>query len=135
MKIFAGEQFRDIYGFAAAHNVTAIGGGDPNVGIAGWVMGGGHGPLTAKYGLGADQVIEMDVVTADGKLRTVNESNDVDLFWALRGVSCSALIPHRAFTDPSLGWSWDVRGAHIRHHEGLSHCISNLHYVRILDSS
>jgi FAD/FMN-containing dehydrogenase len=94
MKIYAGEQFRGIYRFAADHNVTAIGGGDPNVGIAGWLMGGGHGPLTAKYGMGADQVIEMEVVTADGRLRTVNEKHDPDLFWALRGVSSSHYLDH-----------------------------------------
>jgi FAD/FMN-containing dehydrogenase len=86
MKIYAGERFGSIYRFAADHNITVVGGGDPNVGIAGWIMGGGHGPLTARYGMGADQVIEMEVVTADGNLRTINHELDSDLFWALRGV-------------------------------------------------
>lgn len=76
----------DIYAFAVANNVTVIGGADPGVGIGGWISGGGHGPLTAKYGMGADQVLEMEVVTADGNSRVVNERQDADLFWALRGV-------------------------------------------------
>lgn len=77
----------DIYSFATEHNITVIGGADQNVGIGGWISGGGHSPISSRYGLGADQVLEMEVVTADGKLRTVNENNDADLFWALRGVS------------------------------------------------
>lgn len=76
----------DIHAFAAATNVTVIGGADLGVGIGGWISGGGHGPLTAKYGMGADQVLEMEVVTANGDLLVVNELEDADLFWALRGV-------------------------------------------------
>ena len=84
---------RDIYSFAALHNVTIVGGADPDVGIGGWVSGGGHSPLSAKYGLGADQVVEMEVVTADGKFRKINGESggdDADLFWAMRGVSHSS---------------------------------------------
>lgn len=77
----------DVYEFAAAHNITVVGGADPHVGIGGWIANGGQGPVSAYYGMGADQVLEMEVVTADGALRTVNQTSDPDLFWALRGVS------------------------------------------------
>lgn len=87
LKISAGERFRDIYAFAAEHNITVVGGADQSVGIGGWLAYGGHSPLSGRYGLGVDQVLEMEVVTADGALRTVNEHQDADLFWALRGVS------------------------------------------------
>ena len=86
LKISAGERFRDIYAFAAEHNITVVGGADSGVGIGGWIAYGGHSPVSARYGLGVDQVLEMEVVTADGVLRTVNEHRDADLFWALRGV-------------------------------------------------
>ena len=76
----------DIYDFAAKNELTMIGGADPHVGIGGWISGGGHGPLTAKYGMGADQVVEMEVITADGYLRTINADCNPDLFWAMRGV-------------------------------------------------
>lgn len=96
LKINAGERFGDVYAFAAANNVTAIGGADPGVGVGGWLTAGGHGPLTAKYGLGADQVLEMEVVTPDGIYRTIDVDRDADLFWAMRGVSedeiCSRLF-------------------------------------------
>lgn len=87
LRVQAGERMVDIYNFAATNNVTVVGGGDPNVGIGGWVSHGGHGPVSAHYGMGADQVLEMEVVTADGVFRVVNENSDSDLFWALRGVS------------------------------------------------
>ncbi|KAM0721391.1 hypothetical protein Q7P37_002315 [Cladosporium fusiforme] len=85
LKIYAGERMRDLYAFAAKNNITAVGGADLNVGIGGWLSHGGHSPVSAHYGMGADQVLEMEVVTADGVLRTVDENNDPDLFWALRG--------------------------------------------------
>lgn len=92
IKIAAGKQLGNVYKFAAKNNITFIGGADADVGIGGWTIGGGHGPLTAKYGLGGDQVIEMEVVTADGCLRTINAETEPDLFWAMRGVSIHRII-------------------------------------------
>jgi FAD/FMN-containing dehydrogenase len=54
-------------------------------GIAGLTLGGGIGWLNGKHGLACDNVLSMDVVTADGRLRTVNADQHQDLFWALRG--------------------------------------------------
>lgn len=42
------------------------------------------------YGLGVDRVVQIKVVTPDGRFRTVNECQDSDLFWALRGGGGSA---------------------------------------------
>jgi FAD/FMN-containing dehydrogenase len=86
LKIQAGERMANIYKFAAKRNLTVVGRAEPNVSIGGWIAHGGRGPVSAYYGLGADQVLEMEVVTADGVLRTVNETSEADLFWALRGV-------------------------------------------------
>ncbi|KAF5313697.1 hypothetical protein D9611_010108 [Ephemerocybe angulata] len=58
----------------------------PTVGFAGgFIQGGGHGPLATLYGMAADQVLSVDVVTASGKFVTANAASNPDLFWALKG--------------------------------------------------
>lgn len=54
-------------------------------GVAGLTLGGGHGYLTRKYGLTIDNLLEADIVMADGRLVTANTENYADLFWAIRG--------------------------------------------------
>lgn len=60
-------------------------GQDPSVGLGGYIQGGGHGPLASTYGLAAQQVLQMTVVTTQGDVLTVNAEENTDLFWALRG--------------------------------------------------
>jgi hypothetical protein len=80
---------------------VVVGGSSYSVGAAGgWVLGGGHSSLSPQYGLGVDSeskfkashyliplldVIQFEIVTPDGKLRTANQFQNQDLFWALRG--------------------------------------------------
>jgi FAD/FMN-containing dehydrogenase len=54
-------------------------------GIAGLTLGGGIGWLGGKHGLGCDNVLSVDVVTADGTLHTASTTEQSDLFWAVRG--------------------------------------------------
>jgi FAD/FMN-containing dehydrogenase len=54
-------------------------------GISGLTLGGGHGYLSRSCGLTIDNVLEADVVLADGSYVTASERDNVDLFWALRG--------------------------------------------------
>jgi FAD/FMN-containing dehydrogenase len=69
----------------AAHGLATTGGAISTTGIAGLTLGGGLGWLMSNYGLAADNVIEIQLVTADGAVVDVTESSDPDLFWALRG--------------------------------------------------
>ena len=86
IKIGAGVQAIEAYTFANIHGLVVVGGNCPTVGIAGgFTQGGGHGPLSSAHGLGADQVLEWEVVLADGRLVTANNAQNPDLFWALRG--------------------------------------------------
>ncbi|KAK3295115.1 uncharacterized protein B0H64DRAFT_458947 [Chaetomium fimeti] len=79
-------QWRDVYKVAEANNVIAVGGGAVSPGaIGGWSSGGGHGPATRNYGLGADQILEAEVMLADGTIVTANHCENTDLFRAIRG--------------------------------------------------
>lgn len=53
--------------------------------IGGYIQGGGHSPLTSIYGLAADHVLSIQIVTADGRFITADAKTNPDLFWALRG--------------------------------------------------
>lgn len=61
------------------------GGGCLTVGVAGFVQGGGFGSFSKAYGTGAANLLEAEVVTADGRVRIVNAVNDPELFFALKG--------------------------------------------------
>jgi FAD/FMN-containing dehydrogenase len=61
------------------------GGGCMTVGVAGLVLGGGFGSFSKSYGLAGANLIEAEVVTADGEIRIANACSNPDLFWALKG--------------------------------------------------
>jgi FAD/FMN-containing dehydrogenase len=56
-------------------------------GVAGLTLGGGHGWTSRKFGLASDNLISVDIVTADGELRRADAEQNADLFWAVRGGS------------------------------------------------
>ncbi|KAF1810771.1 FAD-binding domain-containing protein, partial [Eremomyces bilateralis CBS 781.70] len=53
--------------------------------IGGWAQAGGHNPLSREYGMQADNIVEFEVVLADGTFVKASECSNPDLFWALRG--------------------------------------------------
>jgi len=72
---------RDCQAFGLA---TPMGAVSPT-GIAGLTLGGGFGWLCGKYSLACDNLLSVDIVTADGRPRTASPSEQADLFWAVRG--------------------------------------------------
>jgi FAD/FMN-containing dehydrogenase len=77
-----GEVYRTV---SRDHGRYVQGGGCLTVGTAGLVQGGGFGSLSKQFGSGAANLLEAEVVTADGRVRTVNAWRDPELFFALRG--------------------------------------------------
>ena len=86
IKMGAGVQAFEAYYAADSHGLRVVGGDCPTVGLAGgYSQGGGHSILSSTYGLGADQTLEWEVVTADGMLVTASPTENSDLYWALSG--------------------------------------------------
>jgi len=56
-----------------------------HTGVGGFTLGGGFGRLNRKYGLAVDNLRSAEIITADGKIRTVDKDQEPDLFWAIRG--------------------------------------------------
>jgi FAD/FMN-containing dehydrogenase len=70
---------------AARYGLAVTGGAVSGTGIAGYTLGGGLGWLMAKYGLAADNLLAVELVTAEGDILHVDAECHADLFWALRG--------------------------------------------------
>ncbi|MER7753385.1 FAD-binding oxidoreductase [Kitasatospora sp. NPDC097643] len=81
----AGVTWGDLNDAGYAFGLGVTGGIISTTGIAGLTLGGGFGHLARSLGLSCDNLISADVVTADGRFRTVSEEEEPDLFWALRG--------------------------------------------------
>jgi FAD/FMN-containing dehydrogenase len=68
-----------------AFGLATTGGVVRSTGIAGLTLGGGHGFLMRSYGLACDNVLAVDLVTADGRVLTASATEHADLFWGVRG--------------------------------------------------
>jgi hypothetical protein len=80
--------------------------------MGGYILGGGHSPLSSLYGMAADHVLGFEVITPSGEFTTANSTNNQDLFWALRGGGGSTFgvvtsVTVKAFKDmPVTVASW-----------------------------
>jgi len=81
----AGALWQDVIVPAAEHGLAALAGNSPNVGVAGYILGGGLGWLARRYGLAANSVTAAELVTPDGDLVRADAGHEPDLFWAVRG--------------------------------------------------
>ena len=86
VSIEAGAYWRQAYDAVTTKGGRYVqGGGCMTVGVAGLVLGGGFGSFSKAYGMAGANLIEAEIVTADGEVRIANACSNPDLFWALKG--------------------------------------------------
>jgi FAD binding domain/Berberine and berberine like len=81
----AGARLIDVYNTLGHAGQLVPGGSCPTVGVAGLTLGGGVGVFARRYGLAADNVASLSVVSADGVVHTCSATQHPELFWACRG--------------------------------------------------
>ncbi|MBJ8339138.1 FAD-binding oxidoreductase [Antrihabitans sp. YC3-6] len=81
----AGVLWGQVQGSAAAHGLSGTPGSSPGVGVVGFTVGGGLSWFSRKFGLAGASARSFTVVTADGERLYVDNENEPDLYWALRG--------------------------------------------------
>ena len=78
-------QLQDVDRATQEHGLATVLGFISEVGVAGLTLGGGLGYLARRFGWTVDNLQEVDIVTADGPIRTAHRDENAELFWALRG--------------------------------------------------
>jgi hypothetical protein len=85
VRVGAGVRWEQVVPTLSEMGLAALHGSSPDVGIAGYSLGGGMGWLARKHGLQTNSVTAFELVTADGHLVRTDAIHEPDLFWALRG--------------------------------------------------
>ncbi|KAL8867990.1 MAG: hypothetical protein Q9174_005292 [Haloplaca sp. 1 TL-2023] len=84
-RVGPGQTWGGVYAHLDEYNVTVVGGRVLEVGVGGLVLGCGLSYLSDLYGLACDNVVNFEVVLANGSLVHANEGSNPDLWWALKG--------------------------------------------------
>jgi hypothetical protein len=112
----AGAIWIDVSEAAAAHGLAALAGSAPDVGVVGYTLGGGLSWMARRYGLAANHVEAIEVVTGDGRELRVDRDHEPELFWALRGGGGGfavvtaiefALVPVAEIFAGAMFWPWE----------------------------
>lgn len=127
VRLGAGIVFAEVGASAAENNrVVASPWDSTALGVVGWSIGGGHGPMTPSLGLGVDNILEVEMVLPSGVIATLNNkpfNMFRDLFWALKGGGGSTWgvitsitikahpIPIGGFSKVSLLWKGNKCGS------------------------
>lgn len=84
-RVGAGATWSNVDRATMPHGLATTGGRVSTTGVAGFTLGGGSGWLERAYGLACDNLVSVDLVTADGRQVTASASENAELFWALHG--------------------------------------------------
>ncbi len=112
----AGVIWSEVTEAAAPHGLAALAGSAPDVGVVGYTLGGGMSWMARRYGLAANHVTAIEVVTGDGRAVRVDHEHEPELFWALRGGGGGfaivtamefALVPVAEVVAGAMFWPWE----------------------------
>jgi FAD/FMN-containing dehydrogenase len=85
VRVGGGTQWQAVAEAAAPHGLAGLSGSSGGVGVVGYALGGGTGWLGRAHGFASSSIVSADVVLADGTQLRVDDENESDLMWALRG--------------------------------------------------
>lgn len=85
VRVGAGVRWRQVLDAAAPHGLAGLCGSSPDVGVVGYTLGGGTGPVARTFGFTADHVESVELVTPDGRQVVASADENAELFWAVRG--------------------------------------------------
>lgn len=115
-RVEAGARWEDVIADASRLGLAAMHGSSPTVGVIGYTLGGGLSWYARAHGLAANHVTAIELVTADGRRRRVDDDHDPELFWALRGGNATFgvvtalefdLLPVRELYAGALFFEWE----------------------------
>jgi FAD/FMN-containing dehydrogenase len=113
LTVEGGALWADVDEVASKHNLAVVGGTINFVGVGGLTLGGGYGYLSGAHGLVIDNLLSVELVLASGEIVTASETQNQDLFWAVRGAGASFAVAtkfvFRAHEQKSLVWGGTLR--------------------------
>lgn len=89
VRVGAGAIWAEVSAALEPHGLAALAGSSPDVGVAGYTLGGGYSWLGRRHGLASSSVTAVELVTADGTFHRVDADNEPGLFWAVRGAAAN----------------------------------------------
>ncbi|KAJ6606019.1 hypothetical protein DFH09DRAFT_1119069 [Mycena vulgaris] len=102
-----GCRWHNVYAALRPYNLTTVGGRAPDVGVSGFLLGGGISALSIAHGFGSSNIVNYQVVLADGGIHDVNEKTLPDLYWALKyGSTNFAVVTRFEMTTYPLTDVW-----------------------------
>ena len=109
VRVQGGCIWKDVDEAAAEYGLAMVGGTVNHTGVGGLTLGGGYGWLSGRYGLTIDSLLEVQMVLADGSIRTVSKDQNPDLFWAIRGAGrCFGVVVEfkfQTYEQTNLVWA------------------------------